>query len=518
MNGFEKLGLSDNLLKALTKKGFTEPTPIQKKIIPMLLTEERDIIGQASTGTGKTAAFGLPIIERISEDVKNVQALILTPTRELALQVSDEINSLKGSKRIRVLPVYGGQPYDRQLKGLRRGTDVVVGTPGRVLDHLKRRSLRLNDLSIFVLDEADEMCNMGFIDDVREILGQAGPERSTLMFSATMPREVMSIASEFMQNHELVAVKPKKNEAILTRQIFHEMADSDRFEALCRVIDAEPDFYGLVFCRTKLDTDRVAERLSERGYPAEPIHGDLSQVRREDILGKFRKGKVTILVATDVAARGIDIPDLTHVINFSLPQNPETYVHRIGRTGRAGKSGSAVSLVAPNEYRRMMFIARSVGATITKEKLPRIEEVIRNKKFRATSEIEAVLESGGFEAYLPMARELMQDKEPEDVLAALLRHSFGSELDKGSYRELDAPGPGKGRVRLKASIGRADGVSPRKFVDFICRRTRLKPFKVQNVKVKGRMTTFTVPFRDVEPVLKAFGRPAKGHRVLVGKV
>eukprot|EP00828_Plagiopyla_frontata_P043340 TRINITY_DN6728_c0_g1_i1.p1 TRINITY_DN6728_c0_g1~~TRINITY_DN6728_c0_g1_i1.p1 ORF type:complete len:471 (+),score=183.06 TRINITY_DN6728_c0_g1_i1:427-1839(+) len=340
MTTFQELGLSGPTLAALESKGFANPTPIQERTIPLLLAGNIDIVGQAQTGTGKTAAFGLPIIETVREDTGHVQALVLAPTRELAIQVAEEINSLKGKKRIRVLPVYGGQAIHMQLKALKRGVDVVVGTPGRIMDHLSRGTLRLDQLDFFVLDEADEMCNMGFIDDVREILKSANTDRRTLLFSATMAREVMRIAKEFMGDYETVRVAAEQADS-LTRHVFHEMADSDRFEALCRVIDAQPEFYGLVFTRTRADADLVAERLNGRGYPAEPIHGDLSQPRREEILNKFRSRRATILVATDVAARGIDVPDLTHVVNFALPQDPPTFVHRTGRTGRAGKQGVA---------------------------------------------------------------------------------------------------------------------------------------------------------------------------------
>ncbi len=510
MPTFHDLGLSQTSLDALTRKGFAEPTPIQAKTIPMLLGGEVDIVGQAMTGTGKTAAFALPIIERAREDAGRVQALVLAPTRELAVQVSDEINSLRGGKRLRVLPVYGGQPIGLQLRSLKRGVDVAVGTPGRILDHLERGSLDISGVSFFVLDEADEMCNMGFIDDVRAILAAAGTERRTLMFSATMPRAVMRIAEEFMGDYQVVSVRPPAGETPLTRQIFHETSDSDRFEALCRVIDAEQDFYGLVFCRTRADTDQLAERLADRGYPAEPIHGDLSQSRREEILGRFRKGRITILAATDVAARGIDVPDLTHVVNYSLPQDPETYVHRIGRTGRAGKRGAAVTLIGPREFRRLMYIAKSNGFTIEKKKLPRIEDVIHSKKTRICNALDEILVEGGHEAYLSMAGDILAEKDAEDVVAALLRLSFGDELDRKSYREIrDMDREGGDRVTLSVEMGRSQGLNPRKLVSFLCRRAGVKPFSIQNVKVFGQYSVFTAPGRDADAVLRALNKRSK---------
>ena len=502
MTTFSELGLSEQMLEALESKGFTAPTPIQERTIPLLLSGNIDIVGQAQTGTGKTAAFGLPIIETVREGARHVQALVLAPTRELAIQVAEEINSLKGKKRIRVLPVYGGQAIHMQLKGLKRGVDVVVGTPGRIMDHMKRGTLRLDKLDFFVLDEADEMCNMGFVDDVREILASANTDRRTLLFSATMPREVMRIATEFMGDYETVQVKTEKNNSPLIRHIFHEMADSDRFEALCRVVDAQPDFYGLVFTRTRADADRVAERLNERGYPAEPIHGDLNQNRREEILNKFRKRRATILVATDVAARGIDVSDLTHVVNFALPQDPPTFVHRTGRTGRAGKEGTAITLIAPSEFRRLMFITKSSGIEIKKEKLPRIQDVIYSKKSRLLGKLEEIMEGEAHSAYLSMARELLEEKDPAEVISALLKHSFGDELVESSYREIDViTDANRGRADMVIRLGRADGVSPKALVDFIAKSARIKPFAIQHIRIQHERTTFTVPGNEAERVI-----------------
>jgi len=505
MTNFTELGLSEATLAALESKGFTNPTPIQALTIPKLLEGTVDIVGQAQTGTGKTAAFGLPIIETAKEKTKKVQALILTPTRELAIQVADEINSLKGKKRIRVLPVYGGQAIYMQLKALKQGVDVVVGTPGRIMDHLKRGSLRIDALDFFVLDEADEMCNMGFVDDVREILKAANDDRRTLLFSATMPRDVLRIAKEFMGDYEVVSVKSEKSDIPLTKQIFHEMANSDRFEALCRVIDAQAGFYGLVFTRTRADADHVAAKLTERGYPSEPIHGDLNQTQREKILNKFKKRRATILVATDVAARGIDVPDLTHVVNFAIPQDPQTFVHRTGRTGRAGKEGIAITLIAPSEFRRLMFISKSTGIEIKKEKLPRIEDVIYSKKSRMVSQLESIMESDSHGSYIAMARELLEEKDPAEVMAALLKNTFGDELVESSYREINATSADSrhGRADMVLALGRMDRMSPRALVDFVSKSAGIKPFAIQHVRIQGNRSTFTIPGDQVENVMQS---------------
>ncbi len=390
-----------------------------------------------------------------------------------------------------------------QLKALKRGVDVIVGTPGRIMDHLNRGTLHIDALDFFVLDEADEMCNMGFVDDVREILKAANNDRRTLLFSATMPREVMRIAKEFMGDYEVVTVKPEKSDTPLTKQIFHEMANSDRFEALCRVIDAQSEFYGLVFTRTRADADHVAAKLNERGYPAEPIHGDLSQPQREKILNKFKRRKATILVATDVAARGIDVPDLTHVVNFAIPQDPQTYVHRTGRTGRAGKKGVAITLIAPSEFRRLMFISKSSGIEITKKKLPRIEDVIYSKKSRMVTDLEKIMEEESHSAYISMAKELVEENDPIEVMAALLKNTFGDELVQSSYREINAINQAhQGRADLVCALGRVHGMSPRRLVDFVSQSAKIKPFSIQHVRVQGERTTFTVPGNEAEKVIK----------------
>jgi len=325
------LVLSENTLKALSKKGFEEPTPIQELVIPRLLSGTQDIVGQAQTGTGKTAAFGLPLIELLDDKSPFVEAIVLTPTRELALQVAEEMNSLKGKKRLNIVPIYGGQSMELQLRRLESGAHIVVGTPGRVIDHINRKTLRLNKLKFMVLDEADEMLNMGFIEDIEEIIKHTNEDKRMLLFSATMPKEILNIARKYMKDYEVLAVKNKQLTTELTEQIYFEVREDDKFEALCRIRDMEKEFYGLIFCRTKVDVDNVCSRLIDRGYNAEALHGDISQYQRERILKRFKARQINMLVATDVAARGIDISDLTHVINYSLPQDPESYVHRIGR-------------------------------------------------------------------------------------------------------------------------------------------------------------------------------------------
>jgi len=513
---FMQLGVSESTLQALKKKGFEEPTPIQEKIIPMLMEHERDLVGQAQTGTGKTAAFGIPIIEKIAERSKKVQVLILVPVRELAIQVAEEINSLKGKKKLRIVPIYGGQSIELQLKSLRKGVDVVVGTPGRVLDHLERGSLDLQQVSYVVLDEADEMLNMGFIEDVERILTLTPPDRTTLLFSATIPPEIRAVARKYMKDYEMIAVDKKRITVDLTDQIYFEVSAADKFEALCRIIDIEKDFYGLVFCRTKVDVDHIATHLIDRGYDAEALHGDISQSLREKISQKFKKKRINILVATDVAARGIDIHNLTHVINYSIPQDPDSYVHRIGRTGRAGNEGTAITFITPEEYRKLMYIKKAARTDIRKEKLPKIQEVINVKKSRIKSEIEELAQSEISEEYRQMAQELLEGNDPEMAVAALLKYTFRNELDPGNYNEIrDAFPPIQGKTRLFVAWGKKDRMGKRKLVDLIKKKAGIDQQKIDNVQVFDSYSFITVPFREAERILQSFKKENRGKRPVV---
>lgn len=456
--------MSEKSLSAVSRKGFSEPTEIQRKTIPLLLEGNVDIVGQAQTGTGKTAAFGIPIIEKIAAGTGRVQALVLVPTRELALQVCDELASLKGKKKLRIYPVYGGQSMADQLRALKEGVDVVVGTPGRVLDHVKRKSLRLEDIAYAVLDEADEMLNMGFIDDVEEILRRTGKEKRTLLFSATMPEHIMAIARRHMREYTVVAARKSTLTVDRIDQVYYRVARPDRLDLLCRIIDCEEDFYGLVFCRTRADVDELTRRLQERGYRAEGIHGEFNQPQRERTLEKFRKKLITVLVATDVAARGIDVSCLTHVVNYALPQEPETYVHRIGRTGRAGRTGTAVSFVEPSEERKLWLIMKLSKAAIRGVPAPSAGDVVKAKRERLAREIEGIIEGGAHGPCLNAAMDLCEHRDPVAVLAALLKRTFGSDLDPRGYREIREPKPaGKGAARGDHGKKGGNGANRKKY-------------------------------------------------------
>ncbi len=511
MESFEKLGLSERTLKVLRQKGFEEPTPIQAKTIPAILAGGKDIIGQAQTGTGKTAAFGLPVIERLQAKAGQVQALVLTPTRELAIQVAEEINSLKGKKKLSIVPIYGGQSVDLQLRSLKKGIDIVVGTPGRILDHLKRRTLTLDSISYLVLDEADEMLNMGFLEDVGEIMEQTGPGKRTMLFSATMPREIMRIAGKYMGEYDVMKVTKGQLTVSLTDQIYFEVAAADKFEALCRIIDIEEKFYGLVFCRTKVDADTIAGRLAERGYDAGVLHGDMSQGRRENILDKFKKRLLNILVATDVAARGIDVRDLTHVINYTLPQDPESYVHRIGRTGRAGKEGMAITFITPGEYRKLQFIRKEAKTDIRRAKLPGVADVIKSKKLRIKAELRDIVKSPPRREYVEMSRELLENNEPAGILAALLQYSLQDELSEQRYAEIEeAAVDTKGKTRLFVKQGKRDGLTRRRLVDFIKVKAGIPGGRIRDIRILDKFSFVTLPFHEAETLLSCLKKHKGG--------
>lgn len=382
LSSFAQFGLSDPTLQALERKGFEEPTPIQALAIPRMLQAGSHLLARARTGTGKTAAFGLPLVDRLATPGDKVRALVLVPTRELALQVAEEIGSFSSAGFPRIATVYGGASMGEQLRRLGRGVDIVVGTPGRVIDHIERKTLDLSALEWLVLDEADEMLDMGFVEDIEFVLKESNPGRRVVLFSATMPSIIVRIAKKYLGDFETVEDNTNPVQAGLTDQIWLEVRLRDKLEALCRIVDSEDEFYGVVFCHTKVETDSVARALAERGYAAEALHGDVSQDMRERILGRFRERKTLILVATDVAARGIDIERLTHVVNFNLPFDTESYTHRIGRTGRAGNKGTAITFVTPEEYRRLFALKKASGDGLRKGAVPTIAEVIQAKRSR----------------------------------------------------------------------------------------------------------------------------------------
>ncbi len=427
MTKFSELNISERTQASLEKMGFEEATPIQEGTIRFGM-EGKDVIGQAQTGTGKTAAFGIPIIEKVDMENKAVQALVIAPTRELAIQVSEEIYRIGHGKRVKVLSVYGGADIGRQIRALKGNPQIVVGTPGRILDHINRKTLKLGGVETIVLDEADEMLNMGFIEDINSILENVPETRQTLLFSATMPGPIRKIAETFMTEPEMVKIKSKEMTVENIEQFFVKAQEREKFEVLSRLLNVHQPELAIVFGRTKRRVDELAEALSLRGYLAEGIHGDLTQAKRMSVLRQFKENKIDVLVATDVAARGLDISGVSHVYNFDIPQDPESYVHRIGRTGRAGKSGVAVTFVTPREMGYLRIVEETTKKRMTPLRPPTEDEAIVGQQKLAVEKLEEIVKNNELNDYRALAEEMLATHEAVDVIAAALR-SLTNEPD-----------------------------------------------------------------------------------------
>ncbi|MDD2585727.1 MAG: DEAD/DEAH box helicase [Syntrophomonadaceae bacterium] len=399
--------------------GFEEATPIQAMTIPVALAG-KDLIGRAQTGTGKTAAFGIPLADRCDMELDYIQGIVITPTRELAMQVAEELNRIGQHKNVRCLPIYGGQEIERQIRALKKRPQIVVGTPGRLLDHLRRRTIRLNQIKILVLDEADEMLNMGFKEDIEDILKQMPAERQTLLFSATMPPHIQALAREFMNDPQLIHINPREITVSNIEQQYMETPESQKLDILCRLLDIHNPALAIVFGRTKRRVDELAEALSKRGYSAEGIHGDLTQNRRDTIMRQFKGGTIDILVATDVAARGLDISGVTHIYNFDIPQDPEGYVHRIGRTGRAGETGLATTFVTPREISHLRYIEQLTKHKITRKPVPTVNEVFAGLQRVVVENLLSVSETDR-QPYKKLAESLLEDHDSVSLLSAALK-------------------------------------------------------------------------------------------------
>ncbi|BFH69938.1 MAG: DEAD/DEAH box helicase [Paenibacillus dendritiformis] len=428
MKTFVEFGLEPKLLQAITELGFEEATPIQEKAIPVAMTG-RDLIGQAQTGTGKTAAFGIPLISKIDPSEERVVALVMTPTRELAIQVAEEIGKLTRFKGVRSLPIYGGQDIGRQIRALKKHPQIIIGTPGRLLDHINRKTIRLADVQTVVLDEADEMLDMGFMEDITSILSLVPEERQTMLFSATMPPNIQKLANQFLRDPEHVSVMPKQVSAPLIEQAYIEVPERAKFDALSRLLDMESPELAIVFGRTKRRVDELSEALQKRGYSADGLHGDLSQNQRDNVMRKFRDGSIDVLVATDVAARGLDVSGVTHVINFDLPQDPESYVHRIGRTGRAGKEGSAWSFVTPREIDHLNFIERVTRHRIPRKPMPTLADAIEGKQRIVAERLMEVLKDTDLNEYKGIAIQLLEQYDSVHLLSAAFKLLTGEKKD-----------------------------------------------------------------------------------------
>lgn len=501
---FQSMELSPAILKALQTMGFEEPSPIQRRTIPLIL-EGRDLIGQAQTGTGKTAAFGVPIVQRLDHRSKRVQALVLAPTRELAIQVAEEITKIGKFAGVKVVPIYGGQSYDRQLRALEHGAQVVIGTPGRVMDHIRRGTLILDHVRMMVLDEADEMLDMGFIEDVEFILEKVPNERQTLLFSATVPDPIAKLARRYLKDPVHVSISPERLTVPLTDQVFYEVREYEKLDALTRILDMEGAERTIIFCRTKKRVDELTEGLQARGYTAEAIHGDLNQVQRNRVMKRFKEGGSEILVATDVAARGLDIENVTHVINYDLPQDTESYVHRIGRTGRAGRSGTAISLIHPKEFRQLRQMERSLHVRLQRRPLPTLADVAEKQRESLKQRLAEEIEHGVMPAYQDLVMQLAEQFDSVDIAAAAIRLMVekGREaMDDGEFGETGAE---PGMVRLFLNLGRIDRVLPADIVRGLAEGTGISGSVIGLIDIYDRFTFVEMPKDAVKKVMQNAG-------------
>lgn len=507
---FEELEVNEKILKAIEDMGFEEASPIQSQAIPVILSG-KDIVGQAQTGTGKTAAYAIPMLEKIDPKSKNVQAVILCPTRELAIQVAEEIRKIsKYMTAIKVLPIYGGQEIVKQIKSLKSGVQVVVGTPGRVMDHMRRKTVKFDNVNMIILDEADEMLNMGFREDIETILTQTPDERQTVLFSATMPKAIMDIAKRFQHDAEIIKVVRKELTVENIEQFYFEVRPKTKNEVLSRLIDLYNPKLSVVFCNTKRQVDELISELKGRGYFADGIHGDMKQAQRDRVMSDFRKGKTEILIATDVAARGIDVENVDIVFNYDLPQDEEYYVHRIGRTGRAGKAGMAFSFISGKEVYKLKDIERYCKTKIVAKPIPSIDDVKNTKLDKMFSSIRELIEEGNLSDMISAVEEHVnnEDYTAMDIAAALLKLSMGEETNviedvQPSPRYSDDDGSGNKMVRLFINIGKKQGIKPSNILGAIAGESGIPGKLVGGIDMYDSYTFVEVPRQHADEVLEA---------------
>ena len=514
---FDELPLSPATRKAIDEAGFEAPTPIQARAIPVLV-EGRDLVGQAQTGTGKTAAFALPLIQLVDDADSATQALVLAPTRELAVQVAGEFHNFAKHTKLKIVPVYGGQPIDRQFRALRSGAHIVVGTPGRILDHLRRGTLKLDSVRACVLDEADEMLAMGFLEDMETILAELPEERQIALFSATMPPRIAALAKKFLRNPAHVTVKAKKRTVETTNQTYYEVPPGKKLDALSRILDMETPGPTIVFCRTRKDTEEVAEALRVRGYGAEALNGDMAQPERDRVMRRFREGQADLLVATDVAARGLDIESVTHVVNYDIPWDVEQYIHRVGRTGRAGREGDAITLIESKERRQLRVIEAMIGAKIEPARIPTAADIAARRREIFRDALKDALEERQFEGQMVTVEELCADHDASEVAAAAMHLLWEMWAGEGadSAEEVAAYGeqPEVGMTRLFVSLGRRDGLRPGDLVGAIANEAGLSGNAIGSIEILDAMAFVEVPSDSADSVLSALNRTKlRGKRV-----
>lgn len=529
---FRDLNLPEELLQALEKVGYEKPTPIQAESIPIILNGD-DLLGTAQTGTGKTAAFALPMLANVDPNDKNTQLLVLAPTRELAIQVAEAFQVYASfSKKINVLPIYGGSSYDNQIRQLRRGAQVVVGTPGRVIDHIKKGTLKLDNLKYLVLDEADEMLRMGFIDDVEWILSHAPEKRQTALFSATMPDAIRKITKRYLNDPKQVKIAAKAATASTIRQRYCQVAGHHKMEALTRIMEVESFDAAIIFVRTKTATMELAEKLSARGYAVEPLNGDIPQNSRERTVDRLKKGKIDILVATDVVARGLDVERVSHVINFDVPYDTESYVHRIGRTGRAGRQGDAILFISHREKRMLFSIERATKQSIDAMTIPSISQLNETRLTRFKSSVIEAISDDSIETMIPIVESIQAETEaaPEVIMAALAKIAQGDEPlilkesdrpdlnarpprndrsdrnDRGGRNERGGRGgdrpprrerksgpPSEGMQRYRIDVGHTHGVKPGNIVGAIANEANISSKNIGSIEIYDNFSTVDLP-------------------------
>jgi ATP-dependent RNA helicase DeaD len=544
---FEELGVREDLLRAIAELGFETPMPVQAKVIPGLLTEDRDVVALAQTGTGKTAAFGLPVIQRIDTTRRVPQALILSPTRELCLQIAGDLADFsKYTPGLEVLPVYGGSSIESQIRSLRRGVQIIVATPGRLIDLINRGVVKLEDVHTVILDEADEMLNMGFVDSINDILTHVPEERKMLLFSATMPNEVAKIAKRFMNNPQEIVVGTRNEGSANVKHVYFMVHARDKYLALKRIADDNPNVYAIIFCRTRRDTQEIADNLIQDGYNADALHGDLSQQQRDIVMKKFRDRMITILVATDVAARGLDVDDLTHVINYGLPDDAAVYTHRSGRTGRAGKTGVSVAIIHSREKGKLKEIERIIGKKFERQEVPSPRHIIEKQIYNLADRLERVeVNDAEIDKYFQGVNRKLSWLSGEDLLKRVLSLEFNRLLDyykdapkidivdeKPDRKKRDRDRDGgehakprndkekdrrtaeRGMARVYVSVGKADGFFAGNLIEMLNKNVGGQRVDVGRIDLLTNYSLFDVKKGDAARVVQALrGSDFMGKRV-----
>ena len=541
---FKELNLKDDILSAIEELGYESPMPVQEKTIPFMLEQTADLVALAQTGTGKTAAFGLPVLNLIDATRKQTQALVLSPTRELCIQIANDLKGYsKNMRGMRIVPVYGGEDIRTQLRQLDTAPQIIVATPGRLIDLIERGKVELGAIDFLILDEADEMLNMGFKEDIETILQRTPDTRRTMLFSATMPKEIANIAKRYMKNYEEITVGTKNAGAENVEHIYYVSQARQRYMVLKRIVDMNPDIYGIVFCRTRMETKEVADKLMHDGYSADALHGDLSQAQRDTVMQKFRIRNIQLLVATDVAARGLDVSDLTHVINYNLPDDVEIYTHRSGRTGRANKKGVAVSIIHSKEKFKIKDIERMLHKSFEQQQIPNGLEVCKKQLFYMIDRMENVeVSEEQIETYMPQIMKQLEYLTKEELLKRFVSLEFnrflsyyknaedlnlperserGERGDRGERGERGSK-PG-GRIRLKMNVGEKEGIDPKRLLGIINDVTGDKSINIGSIEVTNKFTFFDVFADQLDQVVTAFAgqsevevTEAKGSRTFEG--